>query len=238
MTVTTPGAAVERGELRPPRLTSVAKKSIVAVTGLLGVGYVVAHMAGNLKAFLGPEDINHYGEWLRELGEPAFPRTFVLWAMRFGLIGAVVLHVTFTLQLWKQNRAARPDRYVKAGKVQAHPASLTMRWGGLALLGFILFHLADYTWGFEAAHPDFVRGDIYGNLVGGFQRPWAVALYLVAVFALAMHLYHGIWSTTQTLGIKSPRSNRPIRAVATLVALVVFVGFSAVPIGVAAGVIG
>ena len=237
MTVTTrPTPTTE--PVRPPRLTSVAKKSIVAVTGLLGVGFVIAHMVGNLKAFFGPAEVNHYGEWLREIGEPAFPRSTILWAMRLGLIGAVVLHVTFTMQLWKQSRDARPVRYVKSGRVQASAASKTMRWGGLALVAFIVFHLADYTWGFEAAHPGFVRGDIYGNLVGGFDRPWAVALYLVATFALAMHLFHGIWSTTQTLGIKSRRSESTIRAIALLVAVVVFVGFSAVPVGVAAGVIG
>lgn len=236
MTVTTRPTAVS-GERRAPRLTSVAKKTIVAVTGLLGVGFVISHMVGNLKVFLGPEEVNHYGEWLRELGEPAFPRTTLLWALRLGLIGAVALHITFTMQLWKQSRDARPVGYVKSARVQASPASKTMRWGGLALIAFILFHLADYTWGFEAAHPGFVRGDIYGNLVGGFGRPWAVAVYLIGVFALSMHLYHGIWSTSQTLGLKSPRSDQAIRAAALLTAVVIFVGFSVVPLGVAFGVI-
>lgn len=218
----------------PVARTSVGKKFAVAASGIVGLGYLVAHMVGNLKVFLGPHDINEYGEGLRDLLHPFFPRTYVLWGLRAILITAVVVHIVCTVQLARQSRAARTTRYVKTANVQATYASRTMRWGGAAIFAFIIFHLADLTWG---VHPDYVRGDIYHNLVNGFERWWAVALYLVAMVCVTMHVYHGTWSVSQTLGLRSAKNDSKIRALATTLAVVLFVGFMAVPVGVLIGVI-
>jgi succinate dehydrogenase / fumarate reductase cytochrome b subunit len=210
--------------------TSVGKKVAVAATGIIGIGFVFAHMVGNLKIFLGEEAINHYGEFLRTMGEPIFPRTVLLWIMRLVLLAAVVIHVSLTYQLARQSRAARPVRYQqKIKNVQASYASRTMRWGGVAILLFVVFHLADLSWG---AHPDFVRGDVYHNAIIGFHRWWVTAVYLVAMFALGMHLYHGTWSVTQTLGINQTRWNTTIRRFATALAVVIAGGYSLVPLAI------
>ncbi len=207
--------------------TTIGKKLLVAVTGLGWIGFVVVHMVGNLKLFLGPEGhgdrtpaLNVYGEWLRELGAPAFPRTVLLWILRFGLIAMFVGHVLLVAVLSWRNRAARPQRYEKTAHVQANPASLMMKWGGVTIFAFLFFHLAQFTWGVS---PDieFQRGDPYGNLTQAFyHRPWMGALYLVAMVALAGHLYHGIYSTAQTLGINRVRWEGLIRRVAAGVAAV------------------
>jgi succinate dehydrogenase / fumarate reductase cytochrome b subunit len=210
--------------------TSVGKKVAVATTGIIGVGFVFAHMVGNLKVFLGPHAINTYGEGLRTMGEPYFPRSFVLWCLRLVLIAAVVIHVVLTVQLARQSRRARPVRYEYTKAVRKSPAARTMRWGALAIFLFIIFHLADLTWG--TANPGFVRGDVYRNLVATFDRPWVTAIYLLAMFALGMHLYHGTWSVTQTLGINQARWDKAIRRGATALAVVIAGGFALVPLGV------
>lgn len=210
--------------------TSVGKKVAVATTGLIGVGYVFAHMIGNLKVFLGPHAINAYGEGLRNMGEPYFPRSFVLWCARLVLIAAVIIHITLTVQLALQSRRARPIRYQNTKAVKPSRAARTMRWGALFIFLFIIFHLADLTWG--TANPGFVRGDVYRNVVATFDRPWVVVIYLAAVFALGMHLYHGTWSVTQTLGINQTRWDKTIRRGATALAVIIAGGFSLVPLGV------
>jgi succinate dehydrogenase / fumarate reductase cytochrome b subunit len=215
--------------------TSVGKKVAVAVTGIIGVGFVFAHMVGNLKAFLGPEDLNHYGEFLRDMGEPIFPRSYVLWGMRIVLLLAVTIHIVLTAQLAMQSRKARPVRYEHTKAVNKNPAARTMRWGGATILIFLLFHLADFTWG--AANPGFVRGDVYRNLVAGFERPAVTALYLAGMVALGMHLYHGTWSVFQTLGVNQTRWDKPIRRGATTLAVVIAGGYSLVPLAVVFGVI-
>jgi succinate dehydrogenase / fumarate reductase cytochrome b subunit len=203
--------------------TTIGKKLVVAVTGLGWIGFVFVHMIGNLKLFLGPEGgrygqtpaLNVYGEWLRDLGTPAFPRTMVLWFLRFGLIAMFFAHVVLVAILSYRNRAARPQRYAKTAHVQANPASLMMKWGGVTILAFLIFHLAHFTWGVS---PDikFHRGDPYTNVTNAFYgRPWMGAIYLVAMVALAGHLYHGIYSTAQTLGINRARWERLIRRIAT-----------------------
>ncbi|MDQ1397106.1 MAG: succinate dehydrogenase / fumarate reductase, cytochrome b subunit, partial [Acidimicrobiaceae bacterium] len=167
--------------------TTIGKKVLVAVSGILGLGFVVAHMIGNLHAFQGPAQVNHYGEWLRNMGEPAVPRSFLLWALRLLLLGGLILHVGLTMQLAVRSRASRQSRYGEHDMVQASYASRTMRWGGIALFLFIVWHLMDLSWG---VHPHYVRGDIYGNLISGFKRWWDTVIYLVAMAALGMHIYH------------------------------------------------
>ena len=224
-------AAVREGRTRRFGLwsTTIGKKLLVAVTGLGWIGFVVVHMVGNLKLFLGPEGhgetpnapaLNVYGEWLRELGTPAFPRTVLLWILRFGLIAMFVGHVVLVAVLSYRNRAARPQRYAKTAHVQANPASLMMKWGGVTILAFLLFHLAHFTWGVS---PDieFRRGDPYANMTQAFyHRPWMGAIYLVAMVALGGHLYHGIYSTAQTLGVNRARREKLIRRIAAGVAAV------------------
>jgi succinate dehydrogenase / fumarate reductase cytochrome b subunit len=146
------------------------------------------------------------------------------------LIVAVVTHITLTIQLAMQSRRARPVRYEYTKAVRKTPAARTMRWGGLFILLFIIFHLADLTWG--AANPGFVRGDVYRNVVATFNRPAVTAVYLVAMFSLGMHLYHGTWSVTQTLGINQTRWDKTIRRGATALAVVIAGGFALVPLGV------
>ena len=209
--------------------TTVGKKVLVALSGILFIGFVFAHMVGNLKVFLGREAIDHYGEWLRDLGEPALPRSTVLWLMRSALFAGLVVHVGLTIHLARRSRAARPVRYAHTDTVDANYASRTMRWGGAVIFAFLVFHLMDFTWG---VHPDFIRGGVYHNVVNGFQRVPVTIVYLVAMAALGMHLYHGTWSTFQTLGVNRARWDRLIRLLALGLALVIPIGFAAVPVAV------
>src|SRR4051794_21848743 len=186
-------------------------------------------MIGNLKIFLGSGPINRYGEWLRDMGEPAFPRSVILWTMRTVLFIGLIVHVGLTVHLARRSRAARETRYVHPGVADANVASRTMRWGGAVILLFLVFHLMDFTWG---VHPDFVRGDVYHNVVNGFRRVPVTIVYLIAMAALGMHLYHGTWSTFQTLGINRKRWDKGIRALALGLALVIPLGYAAVPLAV------
>ncbi|MEO5679839.1 MAG: succinate dehydrogenase cytochrome b subunit [Acidimicrobiales bacterium] len=208
--------------------TTIGRKLLVAVTGLGWIGFVFVHMIGNLKLFLGAEGhgdkrpaLDVYGEWLRTLGTPALPRTMLLWFLRFGLITMFFGHVVLVALLSWRNRAARPQRYAKTAHVQANPASLMMKWGGVTILAFLAFHLAHFTWGVS---PDieFRRGEPYSNVTQAFyHRPWMGAIYLVAMVALAGHLYHGVYSTAQTLGFNRVRWERLVRRIATGTAAVI-----------------
>ena len=218
---------------RRPR-SSIGKKHLVAASGILGLGFVFAHMVGNLKAFLGPGQINRYGEFLRDMGEPIFPRSFLLWGLRSALIVGLIVHVILTVQLGMQSRRARPIRYTHTDTVDADVASRTMRWGGLTIFAFLIFHLMDFTWG---VHPHFKRGDVYGNLVTGFTRAPVTIVYLLAMVALALHIYHGTWSVTQTLGVNRAKWDTTIRRFATTAAVVIAGGYSVVPLAVVFGLV-
>lgn len=215
--------------------TSIGKKAVMAVTGLIGYGFVVAHMIGNLKIFEGSAGFNAYAEFLREVGYPLVPHTGLLWIARIVLLTAVILHVVSAIQLTRMGLVSRPVNYAQKKSVQASFASMTLRWGGIALLFFIIYHLLHFTIG--VAHPDFVYGAAYENVVIGFQNPFIVLIYLVAISALAMHLYHGVWSMFQTLGLNNVRTNSLWRGLATLSAIALFVGFSLVPLSVMFGLV-
>jgi len=215
--------------------SSVGKKVIMALTGVVLVLFVLGHMAGNLKAFQGPEAFNHYAEGLREFGDPFLPRTGALWIARLGLLAAVGLHVLAAVQLTRMSHGARSVGYGKEESLVFSYASRTMRWGGVIILAFVVYHILHFTTG--TVHHDFVAGDAYHNLVAGFQNPWIALSYVVAVGALAFHLYHGIWSTFQTLGLNHPKYNRFRRPLAGVLAGLTFLGFITVPVGVVAGVI-
>lgn len=206
--------------------SSIGQKAIMALTGVALTGFVLAHMLGNLTAFQSPEAIDAYGAALRKV--PA-----LLWAMRGGLLLAVVLHIWAYLALTRTSWAARPQGYNKTEYREASYASRTMRWTGPLLFVFIVFHLGDLTLG--TFNPGFEEGAVYRNLVASLRRGAVAALYLVAMGALALHLWHGVWSMFQTLGFSQPRHQSIARALATVFTLIVVLGFAVVPLAVMAG---
>ena len=206
--------------------STIGKKVVMAVTGLIGVGFVIGHMAGNLQVFLGAEKFNAYAAFLQGLGG-------LLWLARAILLGAVILHVVAAVQLSRMRSQARPVGYRKGQKEVSTYASRTIRWGGALLFFFIIFHILHFTT--LDIFPDYRHGDAYGNVTKAFSKPWLVALYVVAMIAMGLHLFHGAWSSLRTLGA-SPSSAQPLkRRIALLVALAVWLGFTAVPVGVYLG---
>ena len=204
--------------------STIGKKIVMAVTGLIGVGFVIGHMAGNLQVFLGPEKFNAYAAFLKSLGG-------LLWLVRAVLVAAVVLHVVAAVQLTRMRGRARPVAYRSGGQKEVSTlASRTIRWGGALLLFFIVFHILHFTT--LDIFPDYSHTDAYGNVVKGFSKWWVVLLYVVAMAALGLHLFHGAWSSVRTLGA-SPASDQPLkRRIALLVAAVVWLGFTVIPLGV------
>jgi len=200
----------------------------MAVSGLLLYGFVVGHMLGNLQVFLGPEAINAYGEFLQ-----GFLHGQGVWIARGVLLLAVALHVWAALSLTLANAAARPLGYREWQARESSYASRTMVWSGPLLLAFIVYHLLHFTVG--NAHPDFVRGDVFRNLVVGFQNPFASAFYILAMLALGLHMYHGFWSMLQTLGLSHPRWTRVRRGLSLLLAGAVVAGNISIPLAVLLG---
>ncbi len=202
----------------------------MAVTGLIGIVYVIGHMVGNLQVFQGAEKINQYAAVLHG------PLKSAVWAARVVLLAAVVLHVVAAWQLTRLDRAARPVGYVRRAPQVSTLASRTMRWGGVLLLAFIVFHILHFTTGTVQPAP-FVAGDVYGNLVGGFRVWWVALFYLVSMAALGFHLFHGAWSSARTLGASQPTGRPFRRPVAAFVAVLVAAGFAIVPLAVFFGVV-
>ena len=215
--------------------TTLGKKAVMAVTGVILFGFVFIHMVGNLKLYQGEAKFDHYAEALRELGAPILGHGQALWIARTVLLAAVLLHIWSAWTLTLQSRRARPVRYQRHELVQATYAARTMRWGGVILLLFVLYHLAHLTLGW--VHPDFVAGRVYQNVVVGFQVGWVSAFYIAANLALGLHLYHGLWSFFQTLGWNQPALNPWRRRFATLFAVVVTLGNVSFPIAVLLGVV-
>jgi succinate dehydrogenase / fumarate reductase, cytochrome b subunit len=217
--------------------TSVGKKYAMAITGIVGMGYVFAHMIGNLKIYLGAESFDHYAHWLREgLLTPILPETVTLWIFRLVLIAALVIHVHAAYGLTVTNQRARPVGYeARRDYVTADFAARTMRWTGVIVLLFIGYHLADLTWG--TANPEFVRGEVYANVVASFSRPLVSAFYIIANIALGVHLYHGAWSLFQSLGINSPRYNHLRRGFAVAFAAIIVIGNVSFPVAVMTGIV-
>jgi len=210
--------------------SSVGRKIVMAVTGLAFCGFVSVHMVGNLQAYLGAEAMNAYAKFLH-----SFLHGGGIWVTRAALLVAVLLHAWAALSLTLSNWTARPQGY-RAQQLQAATwSSRTMRYTGVILACFIVYHLLHLTTG--QAHPDFVAGDAYGNFVRGFQQPLASACYIVAQLCLGLHLWHGVWSFTQTFGWSHPRYNLTRRAIATVLAVVVAGVNISFPISVLLGVI-
>lgn len=213
--------------------SSVGKKVLMALSGVVFVLFVIVHMFGNLKVFMGAEAFNHYAEWFRVIGEPVLPRMVGLWMFRVMLLACVGIHMLSALQLYLSSRAARGMSYEKEESLSFSYASRTMRWGGVIIGVFVVYHLMHFTIG--NAHPEFVHGAAYENVVTGFQS-WPISLfYIVAVGMLGFHLYHGIWSGLQTLGASHPKYNRLRRPLAGVIAGMIFVGFITVPVAVLTG---
>ena len=216
--------------------SAVGKKWVMAITGIVLLGFVLVHMVGNLKAYLGPAEMNHYSDFLRELLVPLVPRSFVLWTVRIVLIAAFALHIHAAYALTVMNHRARPAKYAsKRDYVAANFASRTMRWSGVIVLLYLAWHLADLTGGW--VNPDYVRGDAYNNLVHSLERPAVAALYIVANLALGVHIFHGAWSLFQSLGLNNPRFNQWRLYFARSFALIIVLGNLSFPIMVQAKVL-
>ena len=222
--------------------TAVGKKYVMAITGIAMIGFVVAHMVGNLKMYLGAEDFNHYAEFLKRLLYPIAPEGVVLWIMRGGLLTAVLLHIHAAYSLTQLNRKARPVKYQSARDYQvASFASRTMRWTGIIVLLFIVWHLLDLTFGTVntvGADGEFVKAEVYANVVRSFERVPVSIFYILANLALGTHLFHGVWSLFQSMGWSNPKFNKWRRMIATGIATIVVVGNVSFPIAVLAGVVG
>jgi succinate dehydrogenase / fumarate reductase cytochrome b subunit len=217
--------------------TTVALKLLMAVSGIIFIAFVLLHMYGNLKAFSGHDAYNEYAEHLRTVGEPMLPHSGLLWIIRVVLIVSLVVHVWAAATLWRRAKQARRTPYVVKHHKGATFASRMMRWGGVTLLLFIVWHLLNFTVGKVnvAGGP---TNDPYNLLVDSFSTWWLTVLYLVAMAMLGAHLHHGIWSAAQTLGHTGTAAARAMwRQIAFVTALVIVVGFSLVPIFVLAGVI-
>ena len=213
--------------------STVGRKQLMAVTGILWFLFVFLHMVGMMKFFFGPEQFDHYSHWLRTLLSPLFPHGWFLWLQRAGLTVALLLHIWAATSLTLQSRRARPVRYVQTSNVQATYASRTMRWGGVIIVLFIVYHVMDLSIG--PANPGFERGEVFRNTVASLEQ-WPVAIaYLLSVGAVCMHLYHGVWSGLQTVGANRPATDRYFKLVSRGVALLIFAGFASVPIAVLAG---
>ena len=229
-------AAFESNRLLLLWSTVIGKKVVMAVTGVIMVGFVIAHMLGNLKIFAGPQEINTYSRFLREVGMPELGYGDALWIVRIVLLASVMLHIIAAVQLTRMNWQARPIGYRERKDIETSFAARSMRWGGVILAVFIVFHILHFTLGAVGFQPGQFRDlHVYSNVVAGFSV-WPVSVfYIIAMLALFMHLDHGIWSILQTLGWNTTRSQVTLRLASRLIAAVVLAGFVSVPIAVLAG---
>jgi succinate dehydrogenase / fumarate reductase cytochrome b subunit len=223
----------------PVTRTSIGRKLLMASASVLLFLYIVAHLAGNLKIFLGPDPFNHYAEWLRVVGSPLFPERSVLWIARIVLLAALGVHVLAYVDLWLRKRRARSVRYKKYDPQVFSWMSRAMMWGGIAIFAFVVFHILHLTTGHVRPDPQwgFVYGNPYENAIAGFRVWWVSGVYIVGVVALGMHLYHGLWSALQTFGINNPKYNSYRRPTAAVIAVLITVGYLSIPLAVMAGVV-
>jgi succinate dehydrogenase / fumarate reductase cytochrome b subunit len=208
--------------------TSIGKKVVMAITGLVLFGYVIGHVLGNLQVFMGASQLNEYAAMLKA-------NAALLWGVRIVLLVSVILHIVAAVQLTRMNWRSRPDGYYYKDVIQADYAARTMRWSGVIIAVFVIYHLLHLTTG--TVHPQFDAHDVYRNVIIGF-RVWPVALfYTIAMVALAFHLWHGIWSMSQTLGLVNPKSDKIIHRLAAIATLAIAIGFISIPMAVLAGLI-
>ena len=210
--------------------SSIGRKVIMAVTGGILFGFVLVHMIGNLQVYLGPEALNHYGVFLRQ-----FLHGAGIWIARAVLLTAVLLHIWSATSLTLESRRARPEGYREQKWKESTYASRTMRWGGVILLLFVIYHLLHMTTG--AVHPSFIEGDVYHNFVAGFRSVPVCLFYILAMLALGFHLRHGVWSMFQTLGVSHPRYIRMAHVGAWIFAAIIVIGNISFPLAVLAGIV-
>jgi succinate dehydrogenase / fumarate reductase cytochrome b subunit len=208
--------------------STLGKKVLMAVTGIILFGFVLGHMLGNQQIYLGAERLNHYAELLQA-------NQALLWAVRSVLLFCVAVHIVAAVQVWLRSRAARPVRYRVFRPPAVDYAARTMVWSGPIIALFIIFHLLDLTVG--SAHPNYIRGDVYHNVIASFSQPVVALVYVAANLLLAFHLYHGLWSLFQTIGWDHPRFGFVRRAVAVLFAVLIGAGNIAIPLAVLTGVV-
>ncbi|MGW9437637.1 succinate dehydrogenase [Streptomyces sp. NPDC055607] len=226
-----PSPAPSRGFLS----STLGKKTVMAVSGLIMLGYLVAHVIGNLKVFFGPEEFNGYAHWLRVMGAPLLHHEWALWIVRIVLLAAVVAHAVSAYQLSRRDIKARPTAYAHRRR-RASYATRTMRWGGIILALFIVWHVLDLTTG--TVHTGgFEEGRPYQNVVDTFSTWYGNAIYIVAMLAVGLHVRHGFWSAAQTLGVGNARRERLLRGLANGLALALTAGFVSVPVAVMTGVV-
>ena len=209
--------------------SSIGGKLVVALTGLGLVGFVIAHLSGNLLIFAGREALAEYAEGLRK-----FPA--LLWALRIGLIVMAIAHIAFTIKLNLANKAARPVAYVKKNYRRASFQSRTMVLTGLTLLAYIIYHLLHFTWRTTNAEIAALGPyEVYDMLIIGFSNPAISAFYIIATVLLGMHLSHGISSVFQTLGINNPKYNKLFRSLGPALGVILALGFISIPVAVMTG---
>jgi succinate dehydrogenase / fumarate reductase cytochrome b subunit len=226
--------------------TSVGKKAVMAGTGAVLFGFVLVHMLGNLKIFTGEAHFNEYAVFLRSVGEPALPHGTLLWIARLVLLACVGVHFVSAIQVWLQSRRARTQGYLKNDDLSFSYASRTMRWGGAIVLAFVVYHLLHLTLG--TVHHDFAGADhpqawenhvnAYRNVVTAFRVPWVSLVYALAMVPLGLHVYHGLWSATQTLSLAGTRVKKWRRPFAAAVATSIVVGNVSIPLSILAGWVG
>jgi succinate dehydrogenase / fumarate reductase cytochrome b subunit len=208
--------------------TSIGKKVVMAITGLILFGFVIGHMLGNLQVFMGANQMNAYAAMLKA-------NATLLWGVRIVLLVGVILHIVAAVQLTRMSQRSRPEGYHYKDVIQADYAARTMRWSGPIIAVFVIYHLLHFTTG--SVHPRFDVHDVYRNVISGF-RVWPVSLfYIIAMIALAFHLWHGVWSLFQTLGLINPKSNKIIHRLAAIATLALVIGFISIPMAVLAGLI-
>jgi succinate dehydrogenase / fumarate reductase cytochrome b subunit len=228
-TSVTPVSAPRASRLGALWNSAVGKKALMAVTGIVLFLFVLVHMIGNLQAFQGAEKLDHYAELLRI--SPPF-----LWFTRIVLLVAALVHAVAGIQLWSERQRARPVAYQDFRPVVSSTASRTMIWSGLLILGFVVYHLLDLTIG--VVHPNFQHGRVYANLVASLSRGIGFTIYLVAMIGLGFHLWHGLYSMFQSLGLSNRGTSVTIQKFAVAAAVIVMLGFSAVPLAVIVGLVG
>ena len=208
--------------------TSIGKKVVMAITGVILFGFVIGHLLGNLQVFIGANQMNEYAALLKA-------NVVLLWGVRVVLLVAVILHTVAAVQLTRMSQLSRPEGYYYKDAIRADYAARTMRWSGPIIAVFVIYHLLHFTTG--SVHPQFDVHNVYGNVISGF-RLWPVALfYVIAMVALAFHLWHGVWSMCQTLGLINPKSDKIIHRLAAIATLAIAIGFISIPVAVLAGLI-
>jgi succinate dehydrogenase cytochrome b subunit len=209
--------------------SAIGRKALMAVSGLVLFGYVLGHMLGNLQAFEGAQKLDRYAASLRTVPS-------LLWTVRVGLLVAALVHVISGIELWLERRTARPVGYQEWTPSGSTFASRTMIWSGFLILGFVVYHLLDLTFG--VANPDFREGEVFHNVVASLGRAAAGTFYILAVAGLGVHLWHGLWSMFQSVGIATRPYTAGLKSFAVAFAVILAVGFAAIPLGVLLGVIG